>query len=1077
MNLRFDHPAFLLLGLLAIPLVILGWRAMALTDNLRRFTSLALRALLLLALASMLAGPRLRRTHDQLTIIGLLDISGSVQRFADLPLIADQISPGQAAASQPNQLNPLSKRSNIEYLRQWFRQATKTKAADDRFGLVVFDGHAIAVSAPTRSQYNDDNLDTPIAQGTNIAEAVRLGLAMFPADTAKRLVLVTDGNETAGNVREAIKQAGGDIQLSINNLHAATTRQSAVPIDVLPIAYHVTDDVQIARVEAPPNALPGQTVTVRIILETASPITGRLTLLREGAAIDLNGNEPGVSRHLTLPSGQSVQLAQVVLGETPINRFQATFEPDDPSKDALPDNDRAEAFVATPSKGSVLVVDPKASQRENLLTQILNAADLPAQAIAPVQLPTDLLSLQNFDLIVLNNVAASSISTQQQELLSTYVNDLGGGLLMIGGENSFGAGGWNGTPVANLLPVNLDPVKELRLPTAALVLVLDKSGSMNNPVAGARASQQTIANEGAAQAIVSLRSNSLVGVIAFDTSTSVIVPLQPNANPQKLADKVRAIRADGGTNMPPALEEAFNMLKDAKVAKKRIVCMSDGHSMGVERLDDIARRLAAANIQLTTIAVGDDADEETMERIAKLGGGDYWAVRDPRKLPQVLIDSVQVINRPLLKEVPFVPRVLPTGSTLSAGMDRAPQLDGNVITSAREDPKVAMEMLHPDGEPLLAHWQAGLGRVAAFTSDLDGPWSRRWNDWPTAATFWTQLVRTIARPAMNQNAELNATIQDEKLNISFELTADSLSADDLSYDYMNVEGTVYQPDGTTVPVRLRQNSAGRYEASIDAPMAGNYIVALNPRRGARSMAPVIGGANRATGAEFRKFKSNLGLLQEIVEATHGRQLNITNPTAINLFDRANVPPSISMLPMWRTVLIWTLIILLLDVACRRIAWDYNLLRSVLRRAVERVTPAHFHGNRAAATLATLRKVGDQIEARQDADAGGVQKFQATGIVAPPPSREVPPLATSATERADESTKTLRPARQQDPAQVEAALDALLGRTSTKSKPQSPVKPEVTHKPAETTGNLLAAKRRAQRQIENGNQDVDSDSTK
>jgi uncharacterized membrane protein len=97
----------------------------------------------------------------------------------------------------------------------------------------------------------------------------------------------------------------------------------------------------------------------------------------------------------------------------------------------------------------------------------------------PNEFPADLLSLQNYDLIVLNDIAAAELATAQQQLIARYVTDLGGGLIMTGGENTFGAGGWNNTPIAEVLPIELDPPKELRLPTAALVLVLAIAATVN----------------------------------------------------------------------------------------------------------------------------------------------------------------------------------------------------------------------------------------------------------------------------------------------------------------------------------------------------------------------------------------------------------------------------------------------------------------------------------------------------------------------------------------------------------------------------------------------------------------------
>jgi uncharacterized protein YegL len=644
------------------------------------------------------------------------------------------------------------------------------------------------------------------------------------------------------------------------------------------------------------------------------------------------------------------------------------------------------------------------------------------------------------------------------------------------------------------------------------VLVLDKSGSMNQPVAGARASQQQIANEGAALAIESLRSDSLVGVITFDMFTSVIVPLQPNTDPKKLAAEVRAITADGGTNMPPALARAYDMLKDAKAEKKRIVCMTDGRSQS-DNYDEVVRKLKAANIQLTTIAVGDDTDDDTLQKLAAETGGEFKPVRDPRELPRTLIDSVQVINKPLLKDIPFEPKVLATGSTLTAGMSAAPMLNGLVITSPRKDPKVTLEMISPDGEPLLAHWQAGLGRAAAFTSSEPRAksWAEPWLDWPTASTFWIQLARMVARPAMNTDAELIATVDGDRLNVSYEITGDATRAaeepatspdathdhapahiDPRLLDYLTVAGSVYGPDGTSMPIRLRQTAPGRYEAAVNAPLAGNYIVALNPRQGARQLAPAIGGASKSTSPEFRRYRSNIGLLDEIAETTGGRRLDIANPQAVNLFDRRGMPRSESSLPVWPIVLWWTLAVLLLDVACRRIAWDMPAVQRLAVAAMTKVTPARLRGRKAVSTLETLRRVSADLEQQHDASTAGIAKLKGTGRIMPPPERIIQADGTStlpegvpaeARPRTDEIARVplRQPAAPAAPesGKVTAALDALLGRREVADAPALSAAPRGERPdaapsgtpppppPSETTSSLLAAKRRARQRLAGG----------
>ena len=231
--------------------------------------------------------------------------------------------------------------------------------------------------------------------------------------------------------------------------------------DIAAITYEVSGDVQVVRVESPPTAQPGQTVTVRVVLEATTQTTGTLHLRREGQPIDLNGLAPGSSRRIRLPAGRSVQLAQVTLGETPINRFEATFEADDPAADALLVNNRADSFTATPGRGTVLVLDRRGDPTVNLLSEALRQAGVPTEVLLPQALGEDLLSFQRYDLIILDNVAAFELNGLQQKLLSRYVHDLGGGLIMVGGEQSFGAGGWNGTDVEDVLPLELDPPKEL----------------------------------------------------------------------------------------------------------------------------------------------------------------------------------------------------------------------------------------------------------------------------------------------------------------------------------------------------------------------------------------------------------------------------------------------------------------------------------------------------------------------------------------------------------------------------------------------------------------------------------------
>ena len=1029
-DLRFEYPEFLLLALLAIPLAVAGWVALRTMDKLRRAVSIGLRALLIIAIAAALAGPHTVRVHDHVTVIGVLDVSGSIRRFAQVPEIA--ALEGEEA------------RTTIQSLRAWFREATKSRGPMDRFGLIVFDGEASVVSAPSRGEYVDDNIDLVRLEGSNIAEAIRLAVAMLPPDTARRIVLVTDGNETSGSALEAARRAAGTTSAT------STAASGGVPIDIVPITYNVQGDVQIARVETPPFARPGERATVRIALEATRATSGRLTLLREGEPVPI-APDGRTSRALVVPAGESIELATAELGDTPVNRFEAVFEPDDPRDDLLPENNRAESFTVTPAPGAVLVVERDAEAR-GALAQALTAGQMRVETRSPELLPFDLLSMQNFELVVLNNIPAYELSPQQQEMLARYVTDLGGGLIMVGGEDSFGAGGWAGTPIEDVLPLDMSPPKELVLPKAAMVLVLDKSGSMQRDVAGARASQQEVANEGAALAIESLREDSLVGVVTFDFTPRELIPLQRNDDPERLAEIVRSIVPEGGTDIHPALSMAFEMLRDVDVDRKHVVCLSDGQAP-TEGLEELAAAMAEANIRLTTIAVGEEADRETLEKLAEIGGGEFFLVRNPRTLPRILVDAVQVVNKPLIKDVPFQPVVHPSGAALGASAANAPILGGLVITGVKPSPLVTVELSHPDGETLLAHWQAGLGRTAAFTSDTEGKWSQRWHSWPEFQSFWTQLARAISRPPGEPNAELFVTSQEN----SIRMVLDASTGADSAMEYLQVDATVYTPAGASAVTRLRQIGPGLYEGAVSANEAGNYIVVVSPRRGERRLAPVIGGVTRPTGAEYRRYRSNIALLNELVEVTGGRRLAVEAPDEAALFDRAALPRSMSSLPAWPMLLWAALGLMLLDVACRRIAWRSSQLKAIAL-AVVRVS-ARERARTAPATLATLRSAGvvARPERARESGAGEAESREAPLRAYEPVRQEeekAPPASPVDTGRRAPTEDEIRKAIE---AMREQPFDEARPR-ATKPPPTAPETPasDVT----EATSRLLQAKRRA-----------------
>jgi len=970
-------------------------------SRFRRTTAVVARAVLVVLLVSMLAGAAAVRTTNTLAVVVVADVSGSARRFAATGLTDED--------GRPVGL--------IDALDALTARLAAARGPDDLLGLVAFDGQAIAVATPTRGDVADRSMDVKREEGTDIGAALRRAASLLPPDAAGRIVLISDGNETSGNAREAAAELAG-----------ATGARTT--IDVVPLAYSVGDEVVVESVDAPPRAPTGSTINVRVVLRATAASTGTLRLLREGQEVDLNGDAPGTGRRVSLEPGRNVERVEVKLDGSRVHRFEAVYEPDSNDGalvgDTYVENNRGSAFTVTPGSGAILVVDGVGNGDPNgagaTLAGALGSEGATVELVAPAAVPTDLLALQKYDLVVLENVPAEALTERQQRILVDHVHDLGGGLVMVGGPDSFGAGGWKGTPVADILPVKLDLPEQLIVPEAAVIFVLDRSGSMAMRVGGSSRRQQEIANEAAAAAVRSLDKQDLVGVVAFHRAAVPVQPLGPNDDPDKTCERILSIPSGGGTDILPALEWARAQMKGVDAKLKHVIVLTDGASMNAGLLPQYAAEMREEGVRISTIGVGDQADYQLLQAVAGAGGGKYYRVTNPQLLPRIFLRAVRIVRQPLIREGLFTPVLLPTASPLTAGLGTPPKLDGLVLTQAREDPTVTYAMAAPSGEPLLAHWNVGLGKVAVWTSDAH-EWASRWLDWPGYKRMWGNIARQISRASTSSDGELTVALDADRMHLRFEAYND----DGTPRDLLSVEATVYPPTGEPREVTLTQTGPGVYEGEARADETGSHIVVVRPRAGTRALVPVVGGVSVASGAEYRSLTSNVELLREVADETGGRLLTLdVDPGEV--FDRAGVPQRRVSVPIWRLLLVWTLGVMLFDVGTRRVAWDRLLSREKRgREAVQREVAGALEGLRARA------KKGKGEESR------------ALG--------------------ADDAAAVARAERKRRQEARRARLEAMRTGTGGQGEDAPRAEKSETKDEAGEDGGLLAAKRRARKRYE------------
>jgi hypothetical protein len=588
---------------------------------------------------------------------------------------------------------------------------------------------------------------------------------------------------------------------------------------------------------------------------------------------------------------------------------------------------------------------------------------------------------------------------------------------------------------------------------------------MAGDVAGTTDNKQQVANEAAVLAISTLYPTDVVGVMAFSEGNIWIVPMGPNSDFDGTAGKVRKITPGGGTEIYRALNEAgraMAALNQPHIIVRHIVLLTDGRSYDSGDYDAFITQLRSVGITVSTIGVGQDVDTDLLERVARLGGGKYYPIDDARLLPRVFIKEARTVRKHLIKERPFAPQMLGSGSPITLGLEQPPPLRGIVLTGPKRDARIFNAMAGSEGEPLFAHWQLGLGRTAAFTSDATNKWAAAWMTWPGYADFWTRTLRAIARPSASRDFDLLATVEGNTLRLRLDASSDRRGSD--SYlNFLKVQGSVVGPDGEARIVQLDQTGPGLYEAQLPATDAGSYIVSLFATSPAGERQFVFGGANHLPGGELRNMQSNRAILEQVAQITGGRVLDLLGDPANDvLFSRDDsLPPSRSIRPLWWPLMQWLLVLLLLDVACRRIAWDaaatwrWSLARVAALRQVMTRREAQ-----AAQTLDQLKRRAAEV----DQQLGPKPADQRPP---PPPPKRPPPPRPAAAQRKFEA---------QGPAKPSGDFASSVGAAKPPSpdqpaKPTTPAGPPAADGP--TTSRLLDAKRRARERLNDPNAKQDS----
>jgi Mg-chelatase subunit ChlD len=844
-----------LLGLLALPYFLWLGRPRGVWTRGRAIAALALRGLIVLALVLSLAGLHMIRASDSLAVVFLIDASDSMPPAA------------------------------VEEARLYAEEAIQAMRQQDQAAIIVFGTDAL-VERPMSPVREVGPLESEVLPlNTDLAEAIRLGLALYPPGAARRMVILSDGLANVGSAEQAAQLAAA----------------SGVEIVAVPYATVLGAEVLVTDVDVPTRLNEGQVFDLTVTVESSIETTALLRVI--------GGGEVAVEETVALVEGVNRYAFTLTATETGLTSYRVQLVP--AGEDVFYQNNQLSAFTQVVGPPRVLVVAVDEAESANL-EQALIAQGIMLDHVEAAALPADLATLSAYQSIVLVNVPARELGPRKMELLAAYVRDLGGGLVVVGGPNSYGPGGYFMTPLEEILPVEMQLRDQERLPQLAVVYVIDKSGSMSDFSPGGF-SKIELAKEAIIRSVQLLGPLDRVGVVAFDENASWLVPIQEASDRGQIANLVGGLRAGGGTDIYAGLLAVSQVFPDDPSQVKHVILLSDGGASDVGIADLVTRMYEEAGITLSVVAITAPGEQygQFIEDLPALADGRFHHAYSADTIPEIFTEETIIATRAYIIEHEFFPS-LTSSSPVLTGIGGTPSLLGYVGTTIK--PTGQQILATDEDDPLLATWQYGLGRTLAWTSDASGRWAGNWAAWVDFARFWSQAVRWTITEGINQNVEVRVVQEGERVR----LVVDAL-ADDGSYlNGLQMEASIVSPDLSSEPLALQQVAPGRYEATFEPDEEGAYFVrvaGVNP--GAAGDAPVsvaqTSGWVLAYSPEYRSFEGDPAYLEYITGLTGGRL--VEEPAEVFAH---NLGSDRALQPVWPGLVLLAAVLLPFDIAVRRL---------------------------------------------------------------------------------------------------------------------------------------------------------------
>ncbi len=853
--LSFEQPLLLLLLVPIAILVYLTWRRSSLPFAVpQRRLILACRLLLFTLIVCALAGASWQQPISRQATVFVGDISDSTS--AQRPLI-----------------------------EQWITSALQHKRSGDEVGIVAVGRNAL-VEQSVKTQIDFTHFEsTPDTNYTDLAAGLRLAAAILPTDTQRHIVLLTDGQQ---NLEDALQEA----QL---------LQQEGIRLDVVPLPTSTGPEARVDNLTAPTQLHTNERFLLHAQIYSSVKQIATVRVYMDQSII--------IQQILPLGIGEQ-ELSFNLLAPPPnFHTYRLTL---DAPQDTILQNNEATAFVNVQGPPQVLLIEGHPGNGINI-ANALRATKINVVIGNPNDVPVTLEGLAPYSAVILADVPAVDLGTTRMQTLQSFVRDLGRGLLVSGGESSYGLGDYANTPLEETLPVTMDIPQHKDTPNLAVALIIE---SLESPM------PVNISKEAAKGVINLLTPNDQVGISAgYGT---LAIPMQHVSDKAAINKAINSMDPTDPGSYNPDLVNAEKVLLRTNAKIKHVILLGDGDAF--DNYAPQVTKMAKENITVSTVATNASDYQElgTMINIASWGKGRFYRADDPGVIPQVLLKETERAARRTVINEPFVPAVVGTQPILT-GLQGLPTLDGYVATTPK--PAAQMVLVSHRDDPVLAVWQYGLGRVAAWTSDALGLWTSHWLQWKQAAQWWANLV-TWTLPASNGNINVNGQIVDGNGQITVDVPVTQASTQ------QQVTAHIIAPDHSQQTINLQPSAPQRWQGNFSAAPVGTYVFQVSwqgtSSKGSVSRLTATTGMVVPYSPEFRTQGTDNTFLKLLAQDGSGTLLKITDSSGAF---RQNLIPVSASLPITFLLLVLAALLLPIDIAARRlsnleflvIAWRWLLM--------------------------------------------------------------------------------------------------------------------------------------------------------